>query len=1279
MTSTSDVQAGARPVNPPPTGFVTFLFTDIQGSTKLWERFPDTMVGNLARHDAIMREAIGAHRGYVFKTIGDAFCAAFPTPTDGLNAALDAQRALGAAEWGDTGLIRVRMALNSGEPEFRDNDYFGPPVNRVARLLATGHGGQVLLSNAAESGLEPERLPENISLRMLGEVRLKDLSQREPVYQMIAPDLPQVFPKLKMPPRPYTGVLASVVTGIAGLFLYQFVSSGFSTNVFTNPQLLDSLKGTILELSAVNELSLLGMAGLILVTLVAATLIRRSATEYRPGRPAPAAVQFTGQFVSVRSIGFLAGSLLLVLSAFVYQQYLWRVELPIPDDAVGIALTREAAAASISEELEEALFVQGASERIVIRELPVKFDAGDIEKAREMGDRIGARAVVIYRSEEQDDRQQYTAYVVFTDPSVGVTVGTTPVSSDESEAVFQPGGIIIQQSVPVPVLRTASLAQLVDATAGIIAHDEGRHGEAIQLLEDARAADSAGRDIGLIDYYLGSSYWYTSRYDAAVEAYERAIAEFDGRLEAGRIPAQDTLILARAYLDLGRIRLTQDDDAWADEAQGLFESALGLREDLLARQQQLEQPSDIHVTYAQVYAMMADLYRLRGATDEQEHWESRARDEAAAIGTSGDPDDGQLAVQEAAARGLAGDCFGALAATDRALDANPDDLDALILVSTLQLIQGRSDLAEAAIDRAIAARPDAITPRDIAGLTRLWRGISNPTYFEPVYIANAEERYRELLEVNPTNVNAHRQIGDLAKMRSDAYLIDSTAVVIGDEVNTTKSNTLWKLDPDHHNSAVDTLGQAIEEYRIVAYELDPDNLGARMALAALYVERMELLYYYLPVLQEQGDQATVERYLARIGEDMTRVREATDALRADDTTAPRVRVIEAWSHFILAMEYETTRIVIYETDVSDADTTDDERAEAILAEWTAEIDRGLAVIETAPLDGPDEKYAASFVYFKKALIHLFNSETDAAQAPQAMFFSLQAEVRDYYRERSGHNQTLCSDMREVERGDELSASGSYGAAAGAYRAALELNPENPHALHGLADVLFQEGDTAGAIDAARQATDVYPGHALTWARLGLYGLAAGDGQGRDEAYGRFLDIIAERPSQERMALLKQAIADVQELVREQPGLSEAAMDVLPDMRGFLDEISDAGDAYQYPQLYSELGELALLAGDAPTAEELLRQGQERDTHQPLAKVWLALAVLVQGDGADDEMRALTDELNDPIWEEAVSIEAFGRDDLVKLVQAEVAGYLAVHPEHADAVDPLAQELERQTL
>lgn len=1263
MSSMRDPHAGVGQMNPPPTGFVTFLFTDIQGSTKLWERFPDTMAINLARHDAIMRAAIAAHHGYVFKTIGDAFCAAFPTPTDGLNAALDAQRAFGAEDWGDTGPIKVRMALNSGEPEFRDNDYFGPPVNRVARLLSAGHGGQVLLSHAAESGLESERLPSDVSLRMLDEVRLKDLARREPVFQMIAPDLPQVFPKLKTPPRPYTGLLASVATWIVGLFFYQYASSGFSTNVFTNPQLLDNLKGTVIQLSTVNELSLLGLAGLVLIALVMAVLIRRSATEYRPGRPAPAAVQFSGQFVSVRSIGFLAGSLVLVLGAFIYQQYLWRVELPIPDGTVGIALTREAAAASISDELQDALFTQGENDRIVVRELPVKFDAGDIETARDMGNRIGARAVVIYRSEAHDGQQEYTAYVVFTDPSVGVTVGAAPASSDESDAVVQQGGIIIQQDVPVPVLRTATLTQLVDATAGIIAHDEGRYGDAIQLLEDARSADTAGQDIGLIDYYLGSAYWSTSQSDAAIDAYERAISEFEGRLQAGRIPAQDTLILASAYLDLGRIRLTGDTDSSLDEAQASFESALDLRDDLLARQQQLERPSDVHVTYTQIYAMLADVQRARGDSDEQQHWETRAREEAAAISDDGDSDDGNLAVQEAASRGLAGDCFGALAATDRALAADPDDLDALSLTATLQLIEGRPDLAEAAIGRAIAARPDSLTAHEMAGITRLWMAIGNRAYIEPAYVADAEARFNALLAVDPTNVNAHQWLSDLAKMRSDWAMMDSTAVGSGDEINTTKSATIWKSDPAHFDAAVEALGQAIEEQRIVAYELDPDDLGARMTLASLYVDRMELIYYHLPILQQSGDQAALERDLARIGDDMQRVRDATDALRSGATTGSRLRTIQAWSSYVQAMEYEATRTLFYETDTSDADTTDDDRAQATFDEWSAAIDQALAVIEAEPLNGPDEKDAASYVYVKKALILLFNGENDAAREPREMFVSLQTEIADYYRERTDHNQTLCADMREVERGDELAASDSYGPAADAYRAALQLYPENPHALAGLSYVLFHDGDPAEAIDAVRQATQAYPDDPAPWARLGLYALASGDTVTRDDSYGRFLDLIAERPPQERMALAKQAIGDLQDLAREQPRQGAEVLELLPRLRSFLDGISDAGDAYQYPQLYSELGELALLAGDAEEAEDLLRHGIELDTHQPLAKVWLAMSVLVQGASADDEIQAVVDEMNDPLWAETDGVESFGRDDLLELANEEVHGFLEARPEH----------------
>src|SRR5215210_4169228 len=179
----------------PPTGTVTFLFTDIEGSTKLWEHNAPAMQAALAHHDEILKGAIEEHAGYIFKTVGDAFCAAFSTARDALEAALESQRRLFSCEWEETGPLRVRMALHTGAVEERDTDYFGPPLNRVARLLAIGHGGQILLSQATYE-LVRDALPEGAGLRDLGEHQLKDLIRPERVYRLVGSDLPTDFPLL---------------------------------------------------------------------------------------------------------------------------------------------------------------------------------------------------------------------------------------------------------------------------------------------------------------------------------------------------------------------------------------------------------------------------------------------------------------------------------------------------------------------------------------------------------------------------------------------------------------------------------------------------------------------------------------------------------------------------------------------------------------------------------------------------------------------------------------------------------------------------------------------------------------------------------------------------------------------------------------------------------------------------------------------------------------------------------------------------------------------------
>lgn len=178
----------------PPVGTITFVFSDIEGSTRLWERHPVAMREALQRHDAIMREAMSA--GFVFKTAGDAFCVAFDRAGDAVSAAVAAQRALHEVSWGETGPLKVRMALHVGAAEFRDNDYFGNSLNKVARLMAAAHGGQVLLSLPVEE-LVRDHLETGVLLRDLGERRLKDLARPEHVFQLVIDALPSEFPPLR--------------------------------------------------------------------------------------------------------------------------------------------------------------------------------------------------------------------------------------------------------------------------------------------------------------------------------------------------------------------------------------------------------------------------------------------------------------------------------------------------------------------------------------------------------------------------------------------------------------------------------------------------------------------------------------------------------------------------------------------------------------------------------------------------------------------------------------------------------------------------------------------------------------------------------------------------------------------------------------------------------------------------------------------------------------------------------------------------------------------------
>jgi predicted ATPase/class 3 adenylate cyclase len=171
---------------------ITFLFADLESSTRLWETVPDAMAAALERHDAILDDAVSNANGHVLKRTGDGIMAIFSSASDGVRACVEAQQRLQDEPWPETGPLRVRMGMHAGQPQQRAGDFFGPPVNRAARIMGAAHGGQVLLS-AVTAELARDRLPDDVALRDLGEQRLKDLLQPERIFQLLHPALPAEF------------------------------------------------------------------------------------------------------------------------------------------------------------------------------------------------------------------------------------------------------------------------------------------------------------------------------------------------------------------------------------------------------------------------------------------------------------------------------------------------------------------------------------------------------------------------------------------------------------------------------------------------------------------------------------------------------------------------------------------------------------------------------------------------------------------------------------------------------------------------------------------------------------------------------------------------------------------------------------------------------------------------------------------------------------------------------------------------------------------------------
>ena len=178
-----------------PTGTVTFLFTDIEGSTRLWNQHPERMDSVIANHDRELREIVEAHSGVVFKTVGDALYTVFRQTLSAISASIALQLFMQEKEWDIAEKLKIRIGIVTGEAHLRGEDYVGLAVNRCRRLCDAGHGGQILIDQATAS-IAADHLPANSAMRDLGAHTLKDL-QIAQIYQVLHTDLLPNFPPLR--------------------------------------------------------------------------------------------------------------------------------------------------------------------------------------------------------------------------------------------------------------------------------------------------------------------------------------------------------------------------------------------------------------------------------------------------------------------------------------------------------------------------------------------------------------------------------------------------------------------------------------------------------------------------------------------------------------------------------------------------------------------------------------------------------------------------------------------------------------------------------------------------------------------------------------------------------------------------------------------------------------------------------------------------------------------------------------------------------------------------
>ncbi|HET6263111.1 MAG TPA: hypothetical protein VFG99_12865, partial [Chloroflexia bacterium] len=459
----------------------------------------------------------------------------------------------------------------------------------------------------------------------------------------------------------------------------------------------------------------------------------------------------------------------ILFGAYFYQQYLWNVELPVPEGQIGIAFTRQVGNSIARDTLAESLRLRqlGHGDEIVLRDLPVSFDPKDTSQAQRFARRIHAHAVIIYNevkvtsgggtvglrvpgvaspARQAADDRRFVAYLVFADPSLGIEI---PVTQEAGAGQPERLSVRTKDGLEVPRLEGTDTTRLMEAAAGVLLYDRDRYPAAVAHFRNAVGNGGLGSSSDALIYlYLGNAYYLLNQDDDAAEAFDSAIRAGESIKQPG---VQERLVLAQAYISRAQLYFYSYD---TEAAETLLRKALRLKETLDQDETALSNPAifrQLHETAGNAYSRLLDIALLNKDEDAKQLWLTRVGDEARALATR--PDDSRS--MAAAARFLyrSGACEEAYGIAYAQLDKDPRNANLHRTVASLAVLRDQSLMSlESVQQRKELLKLNPASLPDLHYM--LLRYSLNATSSDIGYLDKVKETADAILAVDPTNMQA---------------------------------------------------------------------------------------------------------------------------------------------------------------------------------------------------------------------------------------------------------------------------------------------------------------------------------------------------------------------------------------------------------------------------------------------------------------------------------------------------------------------------------------------